>query len=159
MLRARYSYKTSTRCAPLVVIGAWLATGGCLFIFYCLRAGYIPALERQWGFWAPWLFLTVIGLGIQVDYIRRFRPLEVADVGLWLGGEGRKRSELIPWDDINLVERFPLPGHPRYARQRGGVRVIASRRSVVIYENIQGFGELRKELEQHLSRRGISVPR
>ena len=159
MASVRHDYKATTRYVPLAVIAVWMFSGACLYGFYALRTDYVPPLEKQLIFWSPWLLLCAVGVWAQFDYNRRFKPIDVTAAGVWFGVEGGPHSQLLRWEEIERLEPFPLPGHPRYGREKGGIRLFRSGQSFLVYRQIGGFEELCRTLEERLSPRGVSVPR
>lgn len=158
MTTSQHTYSFRTRFLPLLVMVGWLLTGSCLFAFFALRTGTVPPPEKQLGFWSPWLLLSAIAIVFQIDYLRRFRPIEVADEGLWFGSKASTRSQLVRWDEIKGVEPFPLPEHPRYGREKGGIRILSQGKPLPVYARIGGYRQFLAALKGHLSGRGISVP-
>lgn len=159
MASARHDYKATTRYVPLAVMAVWVLAGASLYAFYALRTDYVPPLEKQLVFWSLWLLLCAVGVWAQFDYNRRFKPIDVTGAGLWFGGAEAPRSQLLRWEEIERVDPFPLPGHPRYGRGKGGIRLFGSGRSFLVYGQIGGFEDLCRALEERLSPRGIFLPR
>lgn len=158
MAATRHDYKATTRYVPLAVMVAWVVAGASLYSFYALRTDYVPPFEKQLVFWSPWLLLCAVVVWAQFDFNKRFRPVDVTGAGLWFGREGAPGSYLLRWEEIERVEPFPPPGHPRYRRAKGGIRLFGSGRSFVVYNQIRGFQALCRALEERLLPRGVSVP-
>ena len=158
MSSVRHDYKATTRYLPLAVIAVWVFSGACLYAFYALRTEYVPPFEKQILFWSPWLLLAAVGVWAQFDFNRRYKPIDVTEAGIWFGVEGEPRSQLLRWEEIDRVEPFPLPGHPRYSKEKGGIRLFRKGRPFLIYDQLGGFEQFRRTLEARLVPRGVSVP-
>jgi hypothetical protein len=156
--RNLHEYRAVTRYIPLMVIGVWACAGIGLYVAVTLRSDTTAPLEKQLFFWVPWLVLFALGIWGQLSYNKRLKPIELTMDGLWIGRQGRTGAVLVPWERIERVERLPSSSRSgAIVPSKGGIYICENGRSFVIYEQIRGFEDLWRELQEGLAQRGIIV--